>query len=187
MGWCAVARMAASWRSPDRAVRFPCTACSSEVGEGAFIVMLDGIEDPFNHGQAVRALFAAGVDGLVVRRSWETALAVVTRASAGASELMPTATAVDPEEAAEVCHAAGMRVACAVADAEAVELHQADLRGGLLLLIGGERRGVTRSVVEGADLLVRIGYGRERAPDLGAAAAAAVIGFEALRQRGEGA
>ena len=67
--------------------------------------MLDGIEDPFNHGQAVRALFAAGVDGLVVRRSWETALAVVTRASAGASELMPTATAVGSGEgAAEVCH-----------------------------------------------------------------------------------
>jgi 23S rRNA (guanosine2251-2'-O)-methyltransferase len=77
-----------------------------------------------------------------------------------------------------------MRVACAVADPDATELHAADLRGGLLLVIGGERRGVTRSFVEDADLRVRIGYGRERAPDLGAAAAAAVIGFEALRQRG---
>jgi tRNA G18 (ribose-2'-O)-methylase SpoU len=76
-----------------------------------------------------------------------------------------------------------MRVACAVKGAGATDLHEADLRGGLFLLIGGERRGVTRSFVDAADLRVRIGYGRERAPDLGATAAAAIIGFEALRQR----
>jgi 23S rRNA (guanosine2251-2'-O)-methyltransferase len=155
----------------------------AEVGEGSLVVMLDGIEDPFNFGQAVRALYAAGIDGLVVRRSWETALSTVTRASAGASELLPTATAGSAEEAAAACRLAGMRVACAVADPDAVELHEADLRGPLFLLVGGERRGVTRSFVEQADLLIRIGYGRDRVPDLGAAAAAAVIGFEAVRQR----
>ncbi len=155
----------------------------AEVGEGSMLVFLDGIEDPFNFGQAVRALYAAGVNGLVVRRSWETALSVVTRASAGASELMPTAHADSVETAAESARRAGLRVACAVADADAIEIHRADLTGGLLLVIGGERRGVTRSFVAQADTLVRIGYGRERAPDLGAAAAAAIIGFEALRQR----
>ena len=156
----------------------------TEVGEGSLVVMLDGIEDPFNFGQAVRALYAAGVDGLVVRRSWETALATVTRASAGATELIVTATADAPEDAAAACRAKGMRVACAVSDPLALEVHDADLRGGLFLLIGGERRGVTRSFVDEADLQVRIGYGRPKAPDLGAAAAAAIIGFEALRQRG---
>jgi 23S rRNA (guanosine2251-2'-O)-methyltransferase len=155
----------------------------AEVGERPLLVVLDGIEDPFNFGQAVRALYAAGVDGLIVRRSWETALATVTRASAGASELMPTARAPSVEGAAAAARRAGLRVACAVADADATEVHQADLTGGLLIVIGGERRGVTRSFVEHADELVRIGYGRERAPDLGAAAAAAIIGFEALRQR----
>ena len=63
---------------------------------------------------------------------------------------------------------------------------EADLRGGLFLLIGGERRGVTRSFVEQADQLIRIGYGRAQAPALGAAASAAIIGFEALRQRRAG-
>jgi len=154
-----------------------------EVGETLLVVMLDGIEDPFNYGQAVRSLYAAGVDGLVIRRSWETALATVTRASAGTSELLPTAMVGSAEEAADACRLAGMRIACAVADPAAAELHEADLRGGLFLLVGGERRGVTRSFVEQADLRVRIGYGRDDAPDLGAATAAAVIGFEALRQR----
>ncbi len=57
------------------------------------------------------------------------------------------------------------------------------MSGGLFLLIGGERRGVTRSFVEQADMRVRIDYGRDSAPELGAATSAAIIGFEALRQR----
>lgn len=156
----------------------------TEVGERSLIVMLDGIEDPFNFGQAVRALYAAGVDGLVVRRSWETAVGTVTRASAGATELMPTAWVTGVEEAAAVCRARGMRVACAVADATAEPLAESDLSGGVFLLIGGERRGVTRSFVDQADQRIRIAYGRDRAPELGAATSAAIIGFEALRQRG---
>ena len=52
--------------------------------------------------------------------------------------------------------------------------------------IGGERRGVTRSFVDQADSRIRIGYGREGAPELGAATSAAIIGFEALRQRRRG-
>lgn len=154
-----------------------------EVGERSLIVMLDGIEDPFNFGQAVRALYAAGIDGLVVRRSWETAAGTVTRASAGASELLPTATTDSVETVATLCRLAGMRIACAVAEPDAAELHETDLTGGVLLLIGGERRGVTRSFIEAADARLRIGYGRPDAPALGAAAAAAIIGFEALRQR----
>lgn len=154
-----------------------------EVGEGSLIVMLDGIEDPFNYGQAVRALYAAGVAGLVVRRSWETAVGTVTRASAGTTELMPTARVASAEEAAATVRRAGYRTACAATSADAVELTDADLTGPLFVLIGGERRGVTRSFVNEADVRLRIGYGRQGAPELGAASAAAIIGFEALRQR----
>jgi len=154
-----------------------------EVGESPLIVMLDGVEDPFNYGQAVRALYAAGVDAVVVRRTWETALATVTRASAGASELLPTAIVDSVEDAAILSRRAGMRVACAVNRPSATELHEADLTGGLFVLIGGERRGVTRSFVDEADVQLRIGYGRGGAPELSTAASAAIIGFEALRQR----
>lgn len=154
-----------------------------EVGEGSLVVMLDGIEDPFNYGQAVRALYAAGIDAVVTRRSWETASGTVARSSAGTTELMPQARVASAEEAAAAARRAGMRVACAVAAPGAVPLAEADLRGGLFLLIGGERRGVTRSFVDEADLALRIDYGRPGAPELGAAASAAIIGFEALRQR----
>jgi 23S rRNA (guanosine2251-2'-O)-methyltransferase len=153
------------------------------VGERPLVVMLDGVEDPFNQGQAVRALYAAGIDGLVVRRDWDTALTTVTRASGGTTELMPTAASPTAADAAAACRAAGMRVVVSASDDEATDVDEADLTGAVFVLIGGERRGVTRSFVEAADERIRIRYGRDRAPDLGAATAAAVIGFAALRQR----
>ena len=66
-----------------------------------FVAMIDGVEDPFNFGQAVRALYAAGCDGLVLRpRNW-LSVGTAVRASAGATEFMPTAEAESPEAAAE--------------------------------------------------------------------------------------
>jgi len=158
----------------------------AHVGDQAFVVMLDGLEDPFNLGQAIRSLYAAGVDGLVVRaRSWENAAGTVARASAGASEVMPTATVDGPQEAADACRGRGLQIACAASRSDAIPLHSADLTRPTFLLIGGERRGITRSFVDDADIRLRIPYGRRGAHALGAAAAAAVIAFEALRQRTE--
>ena len=55
-----------------------------------------------------------------------------------------------------------------------------------LLLIGGETRGITRSIVRAADLRVSIPYGRPFAHALGTATAAAALAFEVLRQRQSG-
>ena len=122
------ARTAASSRSSGRGATRSVGELLAEVGEGSLVVMLDGIEDPFNYGQAVRALYAAGVDGLVVRRSWETALATVTRASAGATRADAHGHGrVERTRRPIGAPTAGMRVACAVADADATELHAADL------------------------------------------------------------
>ncbi len=158
----------------------------SELGADSpapFVAMIDGVEDPFNFGQAVRALYAAGCDGLVLRpRNWLSAAGVVARASAGASEWMPTAIAETVGAAAEHFRARGLRVA--VADEErAIPLYDADLSGPLFLVIGGEKRGITRSFRDGADLRLAIPYGSAFDQSLGTAAATAVIAFEVLRQR----
>lgn len=148
-----------------------------------FVVMLDGIEDPYNFGQAVRALYAAGVAGVVVRpRNWLTAAAVVARASAGASERMPMAVAESAEAAADFYRQRGLIVAGAARDT-AVSLYEADLQQAVFLLIGGEKRGVTRSFLQNADLRLAIPYERAFRYSLGAAASAAIVGFEMMRQR----
>jgi len=60
------------------------------LNDDGFFVMLEGIEDPYNFGYALRSLYAAGVDGIIVsQRNWMSASGVVCRASAGASEYLP--------------------------------------------------------------------------------------------------
>jgi 23S rRNA (guanosine2251-2'-O)-methyltransferase len=172
---------------PRRYLRF--AELMASAGPSPLLVMLEGVEDPFNFGQAIRSLHAAGVDGLVVGpRSWDSAAAIVARASAGASELMATASVDEVREAIDGARNAGLQVLAADDAPESTSLYDVNLTGGTLLVVGGERRGISRSLQDRVDGLVRIPYGRQDAAPLGAAAAAAVIAFEALRQRGaEGA
>lgn len=149
-----------------------------------FVAMIDGAEDPYSFGHAVRALYAAGADGLVVRpREWLGADGVIARSSAGASELIPTAAAPTSLEAAEVLSKEGLKVVCATGERDAVPVYRADLTVPLFLMIGGEKRGVSRRMLASADVLVRIPYGRAFARSLGLAAAASALSFEVLRQR----
>lgn len=149
-----------------------------------FLAMIDGVEDPFNFGASVRALYAAGADGLVLRpRNWLSAAGTVARASAGASERIPTALAETAADAAAFLRGQGLAVACATEERGSISLYDADLSVPLFLLIGGEKRGITRSFLDQADLKLRIPYGRPMPHSLGTASATAVIAFEIMRQR----
>src|SRR3989304_1760452 len=67
----------------------------------AFVAMLYGVEDPYNYGQAIRALYAAGAHGLVApERNWDNALSVIARAPAGAPLPWPPATCTSPSPTA---------------------------------------------------------------------------------------
>ena len=150
----------------------------------AFIVMLDGIEDPYNFAGAVRCLYAAGVDGVVLRpRNWTSASAIVGRASAGAIERVPLAIAETAAQAAGIYRAQGLQIAVAAKSKHSHSPDQANLSLPTFLLIGGERRGVTRSFAQSADLRLEISYGRVFDQSLGTVAAAAIIAFEVKRQR----
>ncbi len=153
-----------------------------EQDERPFIVMMDGVEDPFNFGQAIRSLYAAGVTGLVVRpRNWTTATAVVARASAGASELIPLAIAETTEDAADYFQSKGLIVACTDKE-KAVDLYEVDLTQSMFVLIGGEKRGITRSFLNRAQLRFKIPYKRPFDYALGTTSSAAILAFERMRQ-----
>lgn len=152
--------------------------------QSLFIAMLYGVEDPYNYGQAIRALYAAGADGLVVpERNWDTALGVVTRASAGASEYLPTARVADPTEAIAYFKAHGFRVAATAKDKHATSLYATNLRGALFILIGGERRGLNAAALAACDLLLQIPYARNFKAELDVTSSAAALAFEVMRQR----
>lgn len=148
-----------------------------------FVVMLDGIEDPFNFGAAVRALYAAGAHGLVVRpRNWMSAAGIVARSSAGASEFIPTAVADTVFDAATFFRSRGLSIVC-TAKEKSTSLYDVDLTMPIFILIGGEKRGITRSFLNQADLRLEIPYGRHFSRSLGTASAVSVLAFEVMRQR----
>ena len=161
---------------------FPALTSADQLSPDGFYVLLEGIEDPYNFGYALRSLYAAGVDAVFLSpRNWMSAAGVVARASAGASELLPMYIAESSESAAEIAHGANCKLVCADKD-NSVSMYDADLRRPLLLVIGGEKRGISRGLLNSADEIVRIDYARPFRAALSAASAATILGYEVMRQ-----
>ena len=60
----------------------------TDISDDGFYVLIEGIEDPYNFGYALRSLYPCGCDGIILsERNWFSASGVVARSSAGASEL----------------------------------------------------------------------------------------------------
>lgn len=149
--------------------------------ENGFYMLLEGIEDPYNFGYALRSIYAAGADGVVLTpRNWMTAAGVVCRSSAGASELLPLSVA-EPLDAVDIFRLRGYKIVCADLR-EAVDVYDAELKRPLLVIVGGERRGISRALLESADMRVKLPYGREFGASLSAASASSIIAYEVLRQ-----
>ncbi|MBQ9544871.1 MAG: RNA methyltransferase [Clostridia bacterium] len=147
-----------------------------------FFFMLCGLEDPYNFGDCVRSLYAFGADGMILSpRSWMSAASVTVRASAGATELIDCAVCDDENELFRLCRENGIKIVCAD-EKDAEPLHRTKLSRPMLLVIGGERRGISHALLENADKKIRIGYGRNFNRSLSASAAASVFGFEFNRQ-----
>ena len=148
--------------------------------EAGFFTLMEGVEDPYNFGYALRALYAAGADGVILTHARTGADGTICRASAGASERLPLYVA-PPEESVEAFRRAGYKIVCAD-QPNSIPVYDADLKKPLLLVVGGEKRGISRPVLERADAIVRLVYGRAFPEALSAASAASILAFEVLRQ-----
>ena len=155
----------------------------NELKTDGFYVMLEGIEDPYNFGYALRSLYAAGADGIILSpRNWMGAAGVVARASAGASEML--AMYVDSDAScAEIFKSLRYKIICA-GIRDSVSIYEADTKKPVFLIIGGEKRGISASLLEKADSIVRIDYASGFRGSLSAASSAAIIGFEVMHQNG---
>lgn len=160
---------------------FPALDKSSVLPSG-FYAMIQGIEDPYNFGYSLRSLYACGCDGIILDgRNWMSAAGVVCRSSAGASERFNIYNATDVE-ACELFASLGYKIVCAHEDTDNL-LGEVDLNGPVLLIVGGEKRGISKAVVERADTLVKIPYAREFKASLSAASATTMFAYEIMRQR----
>ena len=157
------------------------TLRAEDIQPNSFYVYLEGIEDPYNFGYAIRSLYAAGVSGIILPpRNWMSAAGVVARASAGASESLPIFEA-EGEDAVKLFRKAGYSILCA-GIRDSVSIFEEEFPYPVLLVVGGEKRGISRALLDAADRIVRIDYGRDFNGSLSAASAATVMAFEIFRQ-----
>ena len=144
---------------------------------------LDGIEDPYNLGYTIRSLYAAGIDGIVMKqRSWLDVEGIIIKSSAGTSELMPIAFVEDIETTTNFFKSRNYTIACTNKD-EGQSIYQSNLKPPLFIVIGGEKRGINRNFLDKADLQLTIPYERDFVGSLPLNSVAVIIGFEILRQR----
>ena len=160
----------------------PNLSADSHFPENGFFTMIEGIEDPYNFGYALRSLYACGCDGIVLpKRNWMSAAGVVCRSSAGASELFPIYNAKDTIDAVLEFKKRGYTVVCADEDTDNL-LGKCELKKPILLIVGGEKRGISEKIMDLADLKVRIDYAREFRASLSAASASTMFAYEIMRQ-----
>jgi 23S rRNA (guanosine2251-2'-O)-methyltransferase len=150
--------------------------------ETPLLVCLDQVTDPQNLGAVVRAAEGAGATGVVVPAHGSARVTpAVAKASAGAVEHLPVA--VVPNLARYLAEIKGPQLWVYAADAEgALSLWTADLSGGVALVLGGEGKGVRPLVRRTCDGVISIPLAG-RVGSLNVSAAAAVLLYEARRQR----
>ena len=153
-------------------------------GPDALVVALDQVQDPHNLGAVCRSAEAAGASGVVIPERRSAAVTgAVCKASAGAVEHLQVARV---RNLADWLVAAKETEGLWVYGAEvgaAGPYSQADMTGPVVLVLGSEGKGIRPRVAEACDALVSIPV-RGRTASLNVSAAAAVLLFEAVRQRG---
>jgi 23S rRNA (guanosine2251-2'-O)-methyltransferase len=148
----------------------------------ALVVALDQVQDPRNLGAVCRSAEAAGAVGLVVPQRRAAAITpAACKASAGAVEHLPVARVRNLADWLAASKQGGAWIYGAQADAPASHT-EIDLGGRIVLVLGSEGTGLRPRVAEACDVLVSIPI-RGRVGSLNVAAAAAVLLFEARRQR----
>lgn len=148
----------------------------------ALLVALDQVQDPRNLGAVCRSAEFAGAAGVVIpeRRSAEVT-AVACKASAGAVEHLEVGRVRNLADWLGEAKEAGFWIWGADADAEQAPW-DIDLRGKVILVLGGEGKGIrprVRSACDGRLAFPRAGI----TESLNVSAAATALLFEAIRQR----
>jgi 23S rRNA (guanosine2251-2'-O)-methyltransferase len=167
-----------AWAEPYRYA----DAYELAAGETPLLVCLDQVTDPQNLGAVARAAEGAGATGVVVpAHNAARVTPAVVRASAGAVEHL--SVAVVKNLARYLVDVKGPRLWtwAAAGDAE-TQLWQADLTGGVALVLGAEGKGVRPLVRRTCDAAVAIPLAGE-VESLNVSVAAAVLLYEARRQR----
>ena len=154
-----------------------------EVGNGPLLLVAENVEKPGNLGAMLRTVGAAGADALItVGDTVDAHNPNTIRASTGALFSVPLAM-TEWDELTPWLTVRGIRVIAATPSG-GPSLWKTDLTGPIALVVGSEDRGLTESAVEAAEDIIRIPQAEGPVDSLNVSVSAAILVFEAARQRG---
>ena len=154
---------------------------SNAIKANGFAAIIEGVEDPYSLGYSLRALYACGCDSVILPRHLPSASdSALCKSSAGASELLDIYLG-DTAQIATQFKSCGYRIACA-AIPDSLPCFEADLSLPLLLVIGGEKRGISSKLLQLKDMNVKIPYGIDFMGSLSTSSAVSILAYEVLRQ-----
>ncbi|MCX6551894.1 MAG: RNA methyltransferase [Acidobacteria bacterium] len=156
------------------------------LGASPLVVAVEALQDPGNLGAIIRAADAAGATGVIVTQGSADPLGwKALRGSMGSAFRIPVAIARDASTVCQSARRHGLRT-IATSPASGTDLFDVNLRGPLLVLLGGEGAGLSEEVLAAADERLRIPM-RPPIESLNVSVATGIILFEAVRQRRAGA
>ena len=146
------------------------------------MIVCDEMSDPHNLGAIIRTAETAGAHGVIIpKRRSAGVTAIVAKTSAGAVEHMAVARVANITAALKELKERGLWIYGTAAGGSS-DLWQTDFTGPAAIVIGSEGDGMSRLVQESCDFLVSIPM-RGKITSLNASASAAVVIYEAVRQR----
>ena len=155
---------------------------AEEQGEAPLIVICDELSDPHNLGAVIRTAECAGAHGVVIPKRRSAGLtAIVAKTSAGAVSHIPVARVPNLTALMKELQKRGVWIFGAEMNGT-TSLYEADLKGPAAIVIGSEGSGMSRLVAETCDFTVSIPM-KGKINSLNASAAAAILLYEAVRQR----
>ncbi len=155
---------------------------AESTGRAPLVVVCDEISDPHNLGAIIRSAEAAGAHGVIIPKRRNAGLtAVVAKVSSGALEHIPVARVSNIPSTLNDLKKRGLWIYGTGLDASE-SIYKTDLRGAAAIVIGSEGDGMGRLVTECCDVVMNIPM-LGKTQSLNASAAAAVVLFEAVRQR----
>lgn len=152
------------------------------LGSAPLLLVVEAVEKPGNLGAMLRSAEAAGVSALIVcDPTTDVSNPNVVRSSKGTLFSLPVAEASTPETL-DWLHARHIAIVAATPQADQLYT-QANLRGPVAIAVGAEANGLSQAWLNQADVRVRIPMAG-RVNSLNVAAAATLLIYEAVRQRG---
>ena len=150
--------------------------------EKAFILILDGIEDPHNLGSIIRTAETAGVHGIIIPKRRAAAVnSTVVKTSAGATSFMKVARVNNINETIKYLKENDVWIYGTDMETDKM-YYDEDLTGNIAIVIGSEGFGMSKLVKENCDFLIKIPM-KGKITSLNASVSAGIVMYEAVKQR----